>query len=171
MNLCPAARMSWLEGYQVPLNLCWFFKKSQLNLLRCNWISQFRRKIYHIQASKGYGFYSKNAFSALHYGTFSEILVTVWENALHVMFDEMPELWSDQQAHKLQETRGNQVKIFRYFEVNTFFQLEVCLTCLFSKGDNMTTWRLRQFDTMKTKRTIWNQEGGAGRTIWNVFII
>ena len=26
------------------------------------------------------------------YGTFSEILVTVWENALHVMFDEMPEL-------------------------------------------------------------------------------
>ena len=73
------------------------------------------------------------------YGTFSEILVTVWENALHVMFDEMPELWSDQQAHKLQETRGNQVKIFRYFEVNTFFQLEVCLTCLFSKGDYMTT--------------------------------
>ena len=26
------------------------------------------------------------------YSTFSEILVTVWENALHVMFDEMPEL-------------------------------------------------------------------------------
>ena len=71
--------------------------------------------------------------------------------------------WTFGQITKLTNCKRREAIKSRFLDIlRSTLQLEVCLTCLSSKGDYMTTWHLRQFDTMKTKRTIWNQEGGAG---------